>query len=313
MAGYVPHGVQLRQLRRLAPVHQRLRSRRPEGIAAPRQVEVVRHADGRSIIEGRGASARSRERRSSRRCRASTRRGRRPGSREGKARRSTARSAPRPRRGTSTTTYCRWFEGSLVIGRVQMDARFGNLQSGHTRTHAARGGPSRATFGRSRRRFRRVANRASRRAGKVPALERGGSESRRTSCGDRADRRFSPHLPFWKIVAEPFTFYQRIDGPLFAALTFERPRHLTRSRSRSRKQRWPSRPCPTPSSAPCLMPSGHIIQRHARSAICAREHPRACSASIGREATFSSRYMRGTDCGASCISRATGKRSSRRP
>jgi hypothetical protein len=30
---------------------------------------------------------------------------------------------------------------------------------------------------------------------------------------------FSPHLPFWRIVAEPFTFYQRIDGPVFAQLT----------------------------------------------------------------------------------------------
>lgn len=30
---------------------------------------------------------------------------------------------------------------------------------------------------------------------------------------------FSPHLPFWRIVAEPFTFYQRIDGPIFAELT----------------------------------------------------------------------------------------------
>ena len=30
---------------------------------------------------------------------------------------------------------------------------------------------------------------------------------------------FSPHLPFWRINAEPFTFYMRIDGAVFAQLT----------------------------------------------------------------------------------------------
>jgi hypothetical protein len=32
---------------------------------------------------------------------------------------------------------------------------------------------------------------------------------------------YSPHLPFWRIVAEPFIFYQRIDGPVFAQLTLD--------------------------------------------------------------------------------------------
>jgi hypothetical protein len=30
---------------------------------------------------------------------------------------------------------------------------------------------------------------------------------------------YSPHLPFWRIVAGPFTFYRRIDGPVYARLT----------------------------------------------------------------------------------------------
>lgn len=30
---------------------------------------------------------------------------------------------------------------------------------------------------------------------------------------------YSPHLPFWRIVAGPFTFYKRIDGPVYAQLT----------------------------------------------------------------------------------------------
>jgi hypothetical protein len=29
---------------------------------------------------------------------------------------------------------------------------------------------------------------------------------------------YSPHLPFWRIVAGPFTFYRRIDGPVYARL-----------------------------------------------------------------------------------------------
>jgi hypothetical protein len=32
---------------------------------------------------------------------------------------------------------------------------------------------------------------------------------------------FSPHLPFWRIKSGPFTFYKRIDGPLFTQLTLD--------------------------------------------------------------------------------------------
>jgi hypothetical protein len=107
-------------------------------------------------------------------------------------------------------------DGTSVIGYLQADARYGNLESVYTLKRPVK------QFETDVRKVERAL------AGQRIELpnERGriqlikGKFRLEKSLVWRPCRQaFSPHLPFLQINAAPFTFYQRIDGPVFAQLT----------------------------------------------------------------------------------------------
>jgi hypothetical protein len=105
-----------------------------------------------------------------------------------------------------------------VLGYAQMDARFGSLESLFTLKRAAK--PLETDLRKLEAQLvgRRVE--LPRDKGRV-LLRRGEFRIDKQLVWRPCRQSYSPHLPFWRIVAGPFTFYQRLDGPLFAQLTLD--------------------------------------------------------------------------------------------
>jgi hypothetical protein len=107
-------------------------------------------------------------------------------------------------------------ERTNVIGYSQVDARFGNLESVFMFKRRAR--PFETDI-------RKVEQALVGRRIELPSergriqLVKGRFKVEKNLVWRPCRQAFSPHLPFWRINAEPFTFYQRIDGPVFAQLT----------------------------------------------------------------------------------------------
>jgi hypothetical protein len=110
------------------------------------------------------------------------------------------------------------FEGRKVIGYAQVDARFGSLESLYTLRRPA--APLQDNVGKLERLLTGRKIELPRERGRF-ALAKGTFKVDRRLVWRPCRQAFSPHLPFWRINAGPFTFYQRIDGPLFAQLTLD--------------------------------------------------------------------------------------------
>jgi hypothetical protein len=179
-------------------------------LSLPRQIEPVRYFDGRSIIDARQVTS------------VLKRELERYGLTETKQ---TARVA-RGRFGRPLLVQRLDVEGQYyylvpslegnVIGYAQVDARFGSLQSLYTLRRAA---PAFEVDP------RKVEQRIVGARFDLPSekgrytLVKGKFKVDRHLVWRPCRQAYSPHLPFWRITAGPFTFYQRVDGPLFAQLT----------------------------------------------------------------------------------------------
>jgi hypothetical protein len=109
-------------------------------------------------------------------------------------------------------------EKNFVIGYTQVDALYGNLESVFTLKRGAK--PFETDL-------RKIAEQLTNMRIELPdgkgrfRLVKGNFRIGKNLFWRPCRQAFSPHLPFWRIIAEPFTFYQRIDGPVFAQLTLD--------------------------------------------------------------------------------------------
>lgn len=108
-------------------------------------------------------------------------------------------------------------ERTKVIGYAQVDAVYGGLESVFTLKRSA------MPFETDR---KVVAKRLSGVRIQMPEKEmglfrliRGEFDIERNLVWRPCQESHSPHLPFWRISAGPYRFYQRIDGPVFGKLT----------------------------------------------------------------------------------------------
>jgi len=180
-------------------------------IALPRRVEPVRYFDGRSIIDGRKISdvlVREIDRLSLREAKQTQR--------VARAKFGAPRLVQRLDVEGSYYYLVPALEGTDLIGYAQVDARYGGLESLYTLKRSAKAFETDP---------RKVEQRLAGTRIELPnergrlRLVKGKFRVERNLVWRPCRQAFSPHLPFWRINAEPFTFYQRIDGPVFAQLT----------------------------------------------------------------------------------------------
>jgi hypothetical protein len=180
-------------------------------IAVPRRVEPVRYFDGRSIVEGRKISdviIREISRLSLNEAKQTQR--------VSRAKFGTPQLVQRLDAESSYYYLVPASEGVNLIGYAQIDARYGTLESLYTLKRSAKAFETDP---------RKVEQRLAGTRIELPndrgriRLEKGKFRVERNLVWRPCRQAFSPHLPFWRINAEPFTFYQRIDGPVFAQLT----------------------------------------------------------------------------------------------
>jgi hypothetical protein len=180
-------------------------------LAMPRQLEPVRYFDGRSIVDPRavaGVIGKEIERLSLQEAKQTARFAR------GKfGTPLLVRRLDDERRFYHLTPS---MDGGNVLGYAQTDALYGNLESVFT-------------FKRGFKLYELDAKKIA--ASLVGAkfelpgekgrftLEKGKFRLEPELVWRPCRQAYSPHLPFWRIVAGPFTFYRRIDGPLYAQLT----------------------------------------------------------------------------------------------
>ncbi len=107
-------------------------------------------------------------------------------------------------------------ERDSVVGFAQMDARFGNLQSAFPLRRPIRPFENDVRAVEKRLVGQRVD--LPKEAGRI-ILRRGEFRVENRLVWRPCREAFSPHLPFWRITAGAYTLYQRVDGPLFSALT----------------------------------------------------------------------------------------------
>ena len=180
-------------------------------ITAPRRVEPVRYFDGRTIADPRRIAGVVRQE-VARFALDQTKHT----ARVARARLGTPQLVQRLDVDGSYYYLAPALDGTNVIGYVQVDARFGNLESIFTLRRGARPFETDA---------RKVEQALIGRRLELPdergriQLVKGNFKVERNLVWRPCRQAFSPHLPFWRINAEPFTFYQRVDGPLFAQLT----------------------------------------------------------------------------------------------
>jgi hypothetical protein len=107
-------------------------------------------------------------------------------------------------------------DGTNVVGLAQTDARYGHLESVFAFKRAAK------PFDLNAKKIEQglVGQRV-----ELPdekgrfKLVKGGFKVEPELVWRPCRQAYSPHLPFWRVTAGPFTFYQRIDGPLYSQLT----------------------------------------------------------------------------------------------
>jgi hypothetical protein len=108
--------------------------------------------------------------------------------------------------------------GTNVVGYAQVDALYGNLESLFTLKRARK--PLETDVQRVTRGLVGQRVELPEQMGRV-RLVRGKFKIEKELVWRPCQQAFSPHLPFWQITAGLHTFYQRIDGPLFAELTLD--------------------------------------------------------------------------------------------
>jgi hypothetical protein len=180
-------------------------------IAAPRRVEPVRYFDGRTIADARKIAGAFRQEVS----RFSLDEAKQT-AKVARARLGTPQLVQRLDAEGSYYYLAPALDGDNVIGYVQSDARFGNLESLYTLRRSGRPFETDPRKVEQELIGRRVELPNER--GRIQ-LVKGNFKVERNLVWRPCRQAFSPHLPFWRINAEPFTFYQRIDGPLFSQLT----------------------------------------------------------------------------------------------
>jgi hypothetical protein len=182
-------------------------------IAAPRQLRPVRYFDGRSIVDARkigGVLDQELRRHSLHEAKQTARVA------QGKF------AAPLLVRRLDTEASYYYLVPSMVntnvAGYAQVDARYGNLESvfalkrgakpfeTNIKRVAAKLGGLRISLPQDKGRYRLVKDKF---------------RIEKSLVWRPCRQSYSPHLPFWQISAGPFTFYQRIDGPVFAQLTLD--------------------------------------------------------------------------------------------
>jgi hypothetical protein len=109
-------------------------------------------------------------------------------------------------------------ERTSVIGYAQVDARFGNLESLYTMKRAAK--PIETNIRKLEAELNGLRVELPREQGRV-LLRKGEFQIDRRLVWRPCRQSFSPHLPFWRVTSGPFTFYKRIDGPLFTQLALD--------------------------------------------------------------------------------------------
>jgi len=107
-------------------------------------------------------------------------------------------------------------EADNVIGYAQVDARYGFLESVFALPRPAK--PLEADARKVAQRLTDLRIELPEERGRI-LLAKGKFTVGKTLVWRPCRQSFSPHLPFWRITFGPFTFYQRLDGPVFARLT----------------------------------------------------------------------------------------------
>jgi hypothetical protein len=103
-----------------------------------------------------------------------------------------------------------------VIGYLQVDALYGNLESVFTLKRSAK--PFETNLSNIAERVNGLHIELPQEKGRFRLLK-DRFQIEKSLVWRPCQQSFSPHLPFRRIIAEPFTFYQRIDGPVFTQLT----------------------------------------------------------------------------------------------
>lgn len=107
-------------------------------------------------------------------------------------------------------------DGSSVIGYAQTDALHGNLESLYALKRAAK--PFELDAKKIEASLVNQRIELAQEKG-LFKLAKGQFKVEPTLVWRPCRQAYSPHLPFWRIMAGPFIFYKRIDGPVFSALT----------------------------------------------------------------------------------------------
>jgi hypothetical protein len=107
-------------------------------------------------------------------------------------------------------------DGSNMLGIVQTDALHGNLESVFTLKRAAK--PFELDAKKVEQSLANLKLELPEEKGRF-TLAKGKFKIDKELVWRPCRQAYSPHLPFWRITSGPFTFYKRIDGPVFAQLT----------------------------------------------------------------------------------------------
>ena len=110
-------------------------------------------------------------------------------------------------------------EKSNIIGYAQVDALYGSLESVITLKRGVR--PFETSMTKITKRLTGLRVEIPKKDEGLLRLVDGKFKVRKSLVWKPCRESFSPHLPFWKIDSGPFTFYQRIDGPVFSTLTVD--------------------------------------------------------------------------------------------
>jgi hypothetical protein len=182
-------------------------------IAAPRQAEPIRYFDGRQLAEPRRiADVLGKELERFALAKA------KPTARVARGKFGTPLLVQRLDVENSFYYLLPSMERTSVLGYAQVDARFGNLESLFGLKRAAK--PLETDLRKIEARLAGVRVELPRDKGRV-LLRRGEFRIDKHLVWRPCRQSYSPHLPFWRILAGPFTFYQRLDGPVFAQLTLD--------------------------------------------------------------------------------------------
>lgn len=107
-------------------------------------------------------------------------------------------------------------EEKSVIGYAQIDALYGSLESVYTLKKAAK--PFETNLDKISKMLTNLRIELPQEKGRFRLVD-GKFKVDNILVWRPCRQAYSPHLPFWRITAGPYTFYQRIDGPVFAQLT----------------------------------------------------------------------------------------------